>query len=293
MDNKINKMDIVDAQIHIGPDRIDETLAAMNALGINSVVIDEYWLRNFNSEPHHLLPDDIIRPICPTAELAAQTYPERFSWVLRVNRLDPDYAAIIRMVRDAPYGRALRIDAGLSPSEMQVFAEGGYDHILAAAVDCNLPVFAFAPDRPQAIVRCAQKYPSLQIIIDHCGIYSNSMRATIGGGTPALSPQQQLAMFDKVLALSAYPNIALKWAHSSLMFDSPVYPGEGLWPILRKAISCFGAERVMWASDYSVNQMGEDWAEILFGVKGNPDLSDRECAAVLGETIRTWLNWPG
>lgn len=36
-------MDIVDAQIHVGRGGIGATLAAMDALGIASVIIDEFW----------------------------------------------------------------------------------------------------------------------------------------------------------------------------------------------------------------------------------------------------------
>lgn len=287
------RMDIVDAQIHMGPGGIDQVLAAMDALGIRAALVDEYWLRKFNGEPHHVLAGGGYRPVCPTAELAAQLHPERFSWLLRVHRLDPEHAAIARQVRDAPAGRALRLDPGLSPDEMRHWAEGGYDHILAAAADCGLPLFVFAPDNPAAYARAAKAFPALRLIIDHCGVYSNGMRATIGGGAPARSADAQLALFDEVLALADLPNVALKWGHASGMFDSPAWPGEGLWPILRRAVSRFGAERVMWASDYSVNQRGESWAELLFGARGCPELNDAEMRAVLGGTARQWLDWPG
>ena len=41
-------MEIVDAQVHIGPGRIEETLAAMDALGIRAILIDEYWFGRRN-----------------------------------------------------------------------------------------------------------------------------------------------------------------------------------------------------------------------------------------------------
>jgi len=285
-------MDIVDAQIHFGPGRIEETLAAMDALGIRAVLIDEYWLRAFANEPHHALPGGAQRPVAPTAELATQMHPDRFSYLLRIDPADPEHAGIARQVRDAPAGRALRIDPGLSGEGRAAFAEGGYDHIGKAASDCGLPLFVFAPDQPEAFARLAGAFPELRIVVDHCGLFSNSMRASIGGGAPALSDDEQLAMFDKVLALADFPNVALKWGHSSAMFDKPVWPGEGLWPILRRAIGSFGAERIMWASDFSVNQRGESWADLLYGVLGDPDLTQDEREWVLGRTARAWLDWP-
>jgi len=47
----------------------------------------------------------------------------------------------------------------------------------------------------------------------------------------------------------------------------------------------------MWASDHTANQTGETWAELLFGVLGNNDLTQAEREAVLGGTARKWLDW--
>lgn len=284
-------MDIVDAQIHMGPGRIEEILATMDALGIRGVVVDEYWLRSFNNEPHHVLPNGAFRPLAPTAEIAALLHPERFTYLLRVHRQDPEYASVIRQVRDAPGGRALRIDPGMSPATAKEFATGGYDHVLAAAADAGLPLFVFASDQPQAFARAAEAFPSLKLIVDHCGVFSNSMRGSFAQ-LPPRSEAEQLALFDEVLALAEYPNVALKWGHASGNFDKPVWPGEALWPILRHAISRLGADRIMWASDFSVNQRGESWADLLYGVKGDPGLSRDEREWVLGGTVRKWLDWP-
>jgi predicted TIM-barrel fold metal-dependent hydrolase len=75
------------------------------------------------------------------------------------------------------------------------------------------------------------------------------------------------------------------------MFEKPVWPGQQLSPILRRAVDAFGANRVMWASDFSVNQRGESWAELLFGVRGCPLLSEAEKALVLGGALREWVGW--
>jgi predicted TIM-barrel fold metal-dependent hydrolase len=283
-------MDIVDAQIHLGPGRIEETLAQMDALGIRAVVIDELW--SFSQEPHHKLPTGGYRPLSPTAEIAAQLHPDRFSYLLRLNPRDPEATALVRLVRDAPGGRALRVDPGSSRARAQAFAEGGYDHVFAAATDANLPIFVWAPEQPEAFARLARKFPRLRIVVDHCGVFNNAMRAMFAPGSEPLGPAQQLALFEQVCALGKFPNVALKWGQSSELFDLPAWPGEGLWPILRRALDAFGPERVMWASDFSVNERGENWADLLYGVKGDPDLTQDEREWVLGRTARRWLDWP-
>lgn len=75
------------------------------------------------------------------------------------------------------------------------------------------------------------------------------------------------------------------------MFNHPAYPGVELWLILRKTINAFGVGRLMWASDFSVNQSGDTWGELLYGILGNADLTDEERAALLGDTARSWQNW--
>ena len=242
-------------------------------------------------DPGYKLRGGAFRPVQPTAELAALTHPDRFSYLVRLDRNDPDVTHIIRMARDAPHARALRITPGMWPAEVEAFAAGDYEPICAAACDCGLPLFMFVPWRAGDVVRYARQFPSLRIIIDHCGLLSNSIRQKIGAGGSLLSPEAQLAAFEEVLALADFPNVALKWAHAPGMFEKPGYPGQGLWPILRKALDRFGADRIMWASDVSANQTGESWAMLLFGILGNPDLTQTERVALLGGTARSWLNW--
>jgi predicted TIM-barrel fold metal-dependent hydrolase len=284
-------MDIVDAQVHIGPGRIEETLAAMDALGIRAILIDEYWIGGKPGDPAYPVSRDARRPVQPTAELAALLYPERFSYLVRLDRKDEDVASVIRMARDAPHARALRITPGMWADEVGAFAAGEYGPLCAAACDSGLPLFMFVPGRPGDVVQYAREYPALRIIIDHCGVLSNRMRQTLGVGAP-LSRDAIRAAFEEVMALAELPNVALKWAHAPGVFETPGYPGDGLRPILRTALDRFGSSRIMWASDVSANQTGESWAMLLFGMLGNPDLSPAESAALLGGTARAWLNWP-
>ncbi len=263
----------------------------MDALGIRAILIDEYWMGRNPGDPSYPVPHGAYRPIQPTAELAALLHPERFSYLVRLDRKDREATTVIRMARDAPHARALRITPGMWPDEVDAFAAGDYGPICAAACDSGLPLFVFAPGRPGDIGQYARKYPSLRIVVDHCGVLSNLMRQALGAGAP-VSREAMLAGFEEVMTLAELPNVALKWAHAPSVFETPGYPGDGLWPILRKALDRFGAGRIMWASDVSANQTGESWAMLLFGMLGNRDLAPAERDALLGGTLRAWLNWP-
>lgn len=269
---------IIDSQVHMGPGGIDEMVAVMDALGIQSIMIDEHW--SHGGDAGYMVGDGAFRAISPTAELASRAYPDRFSYVVRVDRRDPELGAVVRMARDAPHARALRIVPGLSAAETAAFSDGAYDEVFTAASSAGLPVFVFIPGNAQMVKRYAARFPDLRFVIDHCGM---------AFGAPPGSDVS--AAFEEVERMAELPNVALKWCHASTVFGERSFPGVGLRPFLRRALNSFGAERVMWASDVTTNQMGESWAELLFGVVANGELSDDERRQVLGQSARNWLDW--
>lgn len=293
-------MDIVDSQVHIGPGGAAEMVAAMDALGIKSVLNDEWWMGT-PGHPFYPVGEGAIRTTSPTAELAAWTYPGRFSYLVRVDPRDPDLKSVIRMVRDAAHARALRISPGMTRAEVADFAAGVYDEIFALASDCGLPIFLQIAGHVDQLERIVREYPDNRIIICHCGMPPGSRLWPIFAQMEGLPDSQDYwrkvaeepvsEAFDKVLRSADWPQVALKWAHAPVMFDAAGYPNLAARPFLRKALDAFGAERVMWASDISANQTGESWAELIFAVTENPDLSASEREWVMGKTARKWLSW--
>lgn len=290
-------MDIVDSQLHVGPDGLSGLVAAMDALGIASVLIDEWWMTS-PGNPGYANSQGGFRPVHPAAELAAWSFPGRLAYLRRLDHRDPEACALIRLARDATHCRALRVTPGLHASELAAFASGEHDALFAEASDCGLPMFVFAPGNMGTVARYAAKFADLTIVVDHCGMPPGPLMAAALATVPGNSPypgdaaDSIEAAFDHVLRLSDRPNIVLKWAHAPGMFDiagsADVPPGG--W--LRRAIGAFGADRIMWASDVTANLTGESWAELLFSVRDDPGLSDADKAAVLGGTARKWLDWP-
>jgi predicted TIM-barrel fold metal-dependent hydrolase len=296
------QMDILDSQVHMGPGGAPEMVAAMNALGIKSALIDEWWMGT-PGHPFYGVGEGgkAIRTTSPTAELAAWTFPGRFSYLVRVDPRDPELRAVVRMARDAAHARALRISPGMSRADVADFASGVYDEVFALASDNGLPVFLQIAGHTDLLERVVRKYPDSRIIICHCGMppgaklwpifaqmesLPDSMDYWRGVGETPLAQS-----FDKVLRAAEWPQVALKWAHAPVMFDAAGYPNHAARPFLRKALDAFGAERVMWASDISANQTGESWAELIFAVAENPEMTPHEREWVLGRTARAWLDW--
>lgn len=294
-------MDIVDSQTHLGPGGIAEIKAAMDAVGVKSALIDEFWFGTSIEMPTYPVPvaqGVVRRGVTPTAELAALTHPNRFSYLLRPDRRDPELHGLIRLARDAPHARALRITPGLAKTELAALACGSYDDMFKTAADCGLPIFLTLPGNAPALLSSAKKFPQLTFIIDHCGMpfsvamKQGLMKAGLGDQLPEMGGASNEVEFDRVLKLSVLPNVALKWGHAQGLFGVSGYPFINLRPYLRSALDAFGAERMMWASDVSANLTGESWAELLFWLIDNPDISHDEREKLLGGTARRILNWP-
>ena len=293
-------MDIVDSQVHLGPGGAAEMLAAMNALGIKSVLVDEWWMGT-PGDPGYRIGDGAFRTTSPTAELASWTHPGRFSYLVRVDPRDPDLKTVIRFVRDAKYARALRISPGMTRAEVADFANGVYDDVFAHASEYGLPIFIQIAGQTRQLERVIKKYPESRIVICHCGMPPGArlwpIFAKMEGLPDSMDYWRKVGeeppdrAFEKVLQAARWPQIALKWAHAPVMFDAAGYPNLAARPYLRKALDAFGAERVMWASDISANQTGESWAELIFAITDTPELRPGECEWVMGKTARTWLNW--
>jgi predicted TIM-barrel fold metal-dependent hydrolase len=293
-------VDILDSQVHLGPGGASEMLAAMNALGITSVLVDEWWMGT-PGDPGYRVGEGAFRPTSPTAELASWTYPGRFSYLARVDPRDPDLKSVIRFARDATYVRALRISPGMTRAEVADFASGVYDEVFATACDYGLPIFLQIAGHAHMLERIVKKYPASRIIICHCGMPPGAKLWPIFAKMEGLPDSEAYwrrvgegpidKAFATVLSAAQWPQIALKWAHAPVMFNAAGYPNLAARPFLRKALDSFGAERVMWASDISANQTGESWAELIFAVRDNPELSVSEREWVMGKTARRWLNW--
>jgi predicted TIM-barrel fold metal-dependent hydrolase len=205
------------------------------------------------------------------------------------------------MARDARFARGLRILVGTNRAETAAFAQGAYDDVFAAASECGLPLFVAISGNAHLLTHYLEQFREVKVIVDHCGMPpSRQIRPAIAKMEGLPDSNEYWSKFgdeplhealEKIVGLSAYPNVAIKWAHASAIFADLVYPNEAVRPYLRTVLEAFGADRVMWASDYSTLPTGETWAEVLFSIINNPDLSKRERECVLGGTARQWLNW--
>ncbi|HEX8967568.1 MAG TPA: amidohydrolase family protein, partial [Chloroflexota bacterium] len=203
-------MDIVDAQVHLnrlGSDWehtpravvVDYAVVTMDALGLSAVLIDEWAgfdnpITKRGHLPGHFLPNGAMRGEHPFSEEAVRLHPDRFAYVARIDPTDPDLDELMAGVRRKPGAMCLRIVPIPEAGELELFERGGFDRLFAAAERHQVPIFAWFPGRAQMLAPTLEKFPGLQLIVDHCGVSRS-------GGEVA-------DQFEHVLALARYPNVA-------------------------------------------------------------------------------------
>lgn len=270
-------MDIVDAQVHVFYTlQLSETLAVMDALGIQSVMIDEFWAYSADRKsamPNAILPGGVPRPLSPQAQAAALQHPERFSYLQRVNRRDPQLGELFAILGSSPGCRSIRIDTR-DEAERAAMEGGAYDPLLSYAQQYGLAVSILGRETATAMRGPLERFPGVNFVLDHCG-----------------SPQS-LAQWDEILALGSFSNCTLKWSHGHHFFNAGAYPYPGLQAQLARALDSFGKERVIWASDFTHNRAGATWAELLFYLRETTALSQGDKEWLFGRAARRVYRWP-
>ena len=304
------KMEILDAQVHLNQllptwqtDPIDQALkaavATMDAVGVDAVII--YESRGFDSKNRpnlgRELPNGAIRAEFPYSALAVETYPERFAYIWRIDARDEELEQVAADVSKKPGVVGLRIVPTPNAGEIEQLENGGFDRLFAAAQDSGLPLFTWLPGRAHLLEPILKKYPKLQVILDHVGV---GVAPPIKGGplpptmasslTPTL--EGRLAELEGVLALAQYPNLGLKWCHAPVALSAEEYPYRDMQPLLRRTLDAFGAERVVWASDYTVSKPEQSWAQTLHYLLDSDVMSETETEWFFGKAARKLLNWP-
>jgi len=310
LDAMTSKIEIIDAQVHLnqlGPDwttaPIDSVIAAgieaMDAVGIDRLLIGEAQGFTAKYEPQgEVLANGAVRTTYPFSERAVELHPDRFIYHVRIDYRDPEPERMAEELASRPGVRGMRIVPIPQTGEVASLERGEFDALFAAAERHRLPVFCWVPGRAELLLPSIRKFPKLQFIIDHTGVGVAPLRV---GELPVTmassmteSRDERLAEFDRVCDMAQYPNVSLKWCHAPGLLSDEDFPYRDLMPILRQAIDAFGAERIMWASDYTVArpQNQNTWAECLYYVLESDQLSRAEKEWILGGAARLVLGWP-
>lgn len=189
--------------------------------------------------------------------------PDAAAPMLELLRLDPRIVGIRNLIHDRPDPDWIlrpEVDAGLGVLEA---AGVPFDYVTSgAAALVHVPVIS-------------ERHPQLRIVIDHLG------KPPIGVGDDARRQWAgALAEAARNPLVSAKVS-GLYRAHGAMYDWTP----ELLRPFVDDALELFGAERLMWGSDWPVSELGGGYDRVWDGLAASfGGLEPRERAAVLGGT---------
>jgi predicted TIM-barrel fold metal-dependent hydrolase len=147
-----------------------------------------------------------------------------------------------------------------------------------AAADLDLTFDACIDlDEYPNLERRIQQFPSLRIILDHCGYV-----------TP---PYPETLSLDPVLALARYPNVFAKvtFLPAATREPWPYRSGHGL---VRRVIDAFGPERCMWAGGFPTQYHPDvSYVQSVDLFRTEIELSAQEREWILGKTAAGLWKW--
>jgi L-fuconolactonase len=257
----------------------------MDAAGVDALVIDE-WLGHDEQgrmAPGHDIPGG-YRNTFDLSAFVCERYPERFSFLSRIDYTDPDPDEAMAELAATPGMRCLRISPMPWLPEMDAFRAGKFAHLFEAAQRHGLPVFVWSngSELPH-LVQYLERFPDLQIILDHLGT---------GSPLPEERGPERYAELDAVAELGRrYDNLAVKWSTTESQSAEP-WPYRDMFPYLLRALEAFGRERILWASDWSQHKLQQTWAQSFYWILESDELSATDKEWILGRSLRTILRWP-
>lgn len=149
-----------------------------------------------------------------------------------------------------------------------------------------VPVSLYVPGYLREVRDIAVTFPALSIVIDHLG-------ARVFAATP---PDERFGDWDEAMALSDVPNV---FAKASGMPEGTLeaFPYPDAQARLREIVAAFGADRVMWGSNFTPSRRVGTYRELVqFARLAVRSLSFGDQRAVLRGTagrffrIESWLD---
>jgi L-fuconolactonase len=138
----------------------------------------------------------------------------------------------------------------------------------------KVPLVVLAPaTRLPDIARLVDRFPGLTVVIDHM----------------ADSPLDQPRLLDPLLALKRYPNVYAKITHTWTL-TKQAYPYRDSFAQVKRIYDAFGAQRIMWGTDWPLIERYTTYDKILAFYRRELDfLTEDDKTWVLARTVeRIW-----
>jgi len=275
-------MPTIDSQVHayernhpgrpwlgtlVGPESVagDEMVAAMDAVGVDgAVLVSPFSMYGYDASY--------------ALEVHAK-HPGRFGLVKPVDPNDPGVADTIAdwKATNGTVGIRIMMRDTVSPDP----ADPGINRVLAAPARHSLAVNLLCWGRLEQAAQLAARNPNTQLVIDHLGLQQPFEPPP---------PAQSWAELPKVLALAAYPNIAIKISGACTLSREP-FPYNDIWEPLGRIFDAFGFGRCLWGTDWTRAIKLLTYREGVEAFRVTDRLSASDRAALMGGSLARVYNW--
>ena len=207
---------------------------------------------------------------------AAQSYPDRFAVMGRLDPTDPDSPGKVGAWKSQPGMLGMRFTFH-NEHYRHLLTDGSTDWLWPALEAAGVPIMIIMPDALDHLDRIAAAHPGLKIVIDHVGL-SLSTGGNVFDNLPT------------VCRLARHPNVSVKASGMPSLSAEP-YPFRDLHPHIRTLVDAFGPQRTFWGTD--LTRMPCTYYEcITLFTEHLPWLQGDDLEWVMGRAICEWLDWP-
>lgn len=190
----------------------------------------------------------------PYIDACVERYPGRFIGVETFQQRNADLARAVEAARKnekVAAGRLLVTDFR-TVELSEAFANGEMEDGFTAAEAVGLPLFLSTHGQAAAMRPVIERHPDLTVIIDHLGVSQHPV------SPPRADPWDRL---DGLLALADFPNVHVKVCGLPLLSKTD-WPFDDALDQFGRVVAAFGADRLMWASDYTRLRMAKTGEEL-------------------------------
>ncbi|MBM3263910.1 MAG: amidohydrolase family protein [candidate division Zixibacteria bacterium] len=204
---------------------------------------------------------------------AMKTYPDRFTGVCRINPHDPAAPDHLSQWVEEHGFQGVRLSPGADPSG-DWFKGPLMPFVFQRATDLKIPLLLLTqPGRLPDLSRLLDRFPDLDVCVDHM----------------ADAHPDDAEGVQKLLDLARYPRVFVKISHT-WSISKQEYPWRDTHDMVHRVYDTFGADRIMWGTDWPVCLGRAVYGQTLAVVRDEMTFfSKDDLEWVLGKTaLRLW-----
>jgi predicted TIM-barrel fold metal-dependent hydrolase len=223
---------------------------------------------------------------------ALQRWPDRLAGVGLVDVADPDAEVKLKALRDATGIRGVRLMGPLGPSHDRSACDLPAFAVCHRAGELGLHVNLYCPsDQVDNIESIVRALPDVVFSLDHLGICPETSAEVDRWARPRFAREPiPPSTYGRTLDLARYPNVHIK-VSGEYAFSKMAYPFADMRPMVRGAFQAFGADRLMWCSDFPWIREEPGYGRLADLIDHHlPDLDPATRAAITGgNALRLWF----